>query len=401
MNFFVLIVDLEMDIHESRIRKLLTRYAQGQLTREEFDELFDWLHQEGEQLPGFESIWEEARARRHPLSNSAELFDRIKSDPRYGNPRPPRRLRVRWQYVAAAATALWCCGLAAWLYLNRVDPAQSMQPPVSANVPALEPGGHKATLEWAEGGSVELEDVPTGIAMLSDGAAYGDGAALESGVNRQIQRSETLVLRVPRGGQYRITLEDGTQAWLNAGSALHYPVRFTEGSRQVVLEGEGYFEVAKDPTKPFLVKCGNTVVEVLGTRFNVSAYADDKQMTTTLVEGSVRITRGEDQVVLQPKEAATVAFDTGTPIRIKQVNTEMATAWTIGLFMFDRDAIPDVMKRISRWYDADIVLRGNLSNRTLGGTVSRYESVEKLLDVLALTGNFSYKIEGRRVVVME
>lgn len=391
-----------MDVHNLRIQQLLQRYAQGQLTREEFDELFDWLHHaDGEQVPGLETIWDDINVGKRPVANGAELFDRIKNDPRYRSSRPRPLFRQLRRYAAVAALFVLCCSLATWLYLNRADRDAPIQSAAIHSAPVLEPGGNRATLEWASGGELELDDVPTGIAMHRGSAAYGDGAVLGNDVNRQIQQSETLMLRVPRGGQYRITLEDGTIAWLNAGSSLQYPVRFADENRQVTLEGEGYFEVSKDPTRPFLVQCGNAVVTVLGTRFNVSAYPDDNQMVTTLAEGSVRVSRGTEQVMLRPDQAAIVNGNAETPIRVKRVNAEAATAWTTGLFMFDRDAIPDVMKRISRWYDADIELQGSLEDRTLGGTVSRYESVEQLLKVLALTGNFNYKIEGRRIIVME
>jgi len=391
-----------MGVHNPRIQQLMQRYVQGRLNRQEFDELFDWLHQtDGDQLSEFEAIWHAAHDEKSLIANGTELFERIKRDPRYGNPRRMRPFSKIMRYAAVASVILLGCSIATWFYFNRTERTKSQQAAATQPTPTLEPGGTRATLEWTDGGELELDDVPTGIAMRRGSVAYGDGAVLGNDVNRQIQQSETLMLRVPRGGQYRITLEDGTIAWLNAGSSLQYPVRFANENRRVVLTGEGYFEVTKDPDRPFLVQCGNTVVTVLGTRFNVSAYPDDNQMVTTLVEGSVRVRRGTEQVALRPDQAAIVDGNAETPIRVKRVNAEAATAWTTGLFMFDRDAIPDVMKRISRWYDADIVLQGNLEGRTLGGTVSRYESAEQLLKVLALTGNFNYKIEGRRIIVME
>lgn len=392
-----------MDPNRERIRQLLRAYTQGKLSKSEFDELFSWLNHAGNNVTeDFKDIWNSNEAKELPGSKAAELFENIKADPRFKSQATPTFKQRSWRYVRIAAILIVCFSIAALIYFNQSNSEPSTR---SASVDLREgeilPGGNKAILELSDGRALLLDDVQGEISMNPKGVLYANGTVVGSEFADNIQQTEELILRIPRGGQYRVILEDGTSIRLNAGSTLRYPVRFSKNRRQVYLEGEGYFEVAKDPERPFVIESHGTLVEVLGTSFNVSAYKDDNKLVTTVVSGSVKVSRGDDQVVLLPNQSATLRRHLSAGIEVDDANIEQGVAWTKGVFMFDREDIPAVMKRIGRWYDADIVLQGNFRNKTLGGTVSRYENIRELLDVLALTGHFKYKIDGRRIIVME
>lgn len=392
-----------MEGRDQRFRDLLASYARGRISRDEFDELFDRLCREGHASPqDFAAIWDNVDSGQLPIGDKEMLFERIQADSRYKRPASRRRIMPLTRRLAGLAAVLLACLTVGVLvfYSDNWQRAVPAAVETAAQQP-LTPGTNKAVLEWSGGGQMELEDTESGIAMANGTIAYEDGTALDERAMQGIRSSEELIVRIPRGGQYRVVMDDGSVVWLNAGSTLRYPSRFTHGAREVVLEGEAFFEITKDAGRPFLVRSGNVMIEVLGTRFNVSAYSDDEALVTTVAEGSVRVSQAGEQVVLVKDQAATAGVTGRNGISVRTVAAERAMAWTSGLFLFDRDNISEVMKRIGRWYDAEIVLQGDFSRRTLGGTVSRYESLEKLLDVLAMTDHFKYKIEGRRVTIME
>jgi len=190
----------------------------------------------------------------------------------------------------------------------------------------------------------------------------------------------------------------------NAASSLTYPVSFAAlKDRRVELNGEAYFEVAKDKKHPFFVHTSNQLIEVFGTHFNVNAYADQLYTKTTLLEGSVGITVSKPssvnntQAMLKPGEQS--ILNNGT-IRVSAANTEAAVAWKNALFYFENDDLDDIMKRISRWYDVKIVYRDVLTKHELfSGRVSRAQNVSEVLKMLSLTGAAKFTIEGRDIIV--
>ncbi len=160
-------------------------------------------------------------------------------------------------------------------------------------------------------------------------------------------------IRVPRGGEYNLQLADNTKVYLNAGSSLRYPIRFTGDKREVVLIGEGYFEVTRDTARPFIVKAGNIDVHVLGTAFNVNAYPDEEVIATTLVEGKVQVDCGAEQRFMQPGTRLVYERNNGS-IKIAPVDIEVYTSWKDGYYYFKRETLENIMDVLSRWYDLDI-----------------------------------------------
>jgi len=332
---------------------------------------------------------------------------------------------TRWIAVAATIAIIF----AAAFYFYR--PSTSDQFLVSKLPERIDisPGSDKAILTLADGSTIELDQIANGaiaeqgsvrISKSKDGSIVYE---VESTKNiASIPSSTFNTISTPRGGQYKVILPDGSQVWLNAGSTLRYPTSFTMDKRKVELTGEAYFEVASKTRGgnrvPFIVATANQEVEVLGTVFNISSYAEDKTTKTTLLEGSVRIhvtsphhATGENQrtksILLKPNQQSTLLAESNK-LFVDNVNTEGSVAWKNGLFIFDDESLRSIMNKISRWYDVDVVFKGADPDRIYWGSVSRFKNVSEVLDKLELTGSVKFKIEDfdgqgkeRRIVVMK
>lgn len=218
--------------------------------------------------------------------------------------------------------------------------------------------------------------------------------------NEHIDHSPNTI-STPAGGQWQVTLSDGTRVWLNSASKLTFPASFAKlENRIVTLKGEGYFEVAKDPAHPFIVITGNQRVEVLGTHFNINGYADEPSIKTTLIQGRVRVTLlgNNKPVMLRPGDQSTV---TVKAMHVKQVDTDEAIAWKDGYFQFNNEPIPSVMRKIARWYDIDFKTDSNISNDGITGRLSRNRNISQVMKALEATKTVHFKLEGRRITVMK
>jgi len=211
-------------------------------------------------------------------------------------------------------------------------------------------------------------------------------------------------IATPKGGQYQIILPDGTRVWLNAASVLKYPVAFTSTARKVELTGEAYFEVAKNKAKPFIIHTAKQEVTVLGTHFNINAYADEPNTRTSLLEGSVKVAKLNDaaSVMIKPGQAALVG-DPGSASRIQiaSIDPDEAVAWKNGYFMFDSENLESILRKVARWYDVDITWQSrNSAQKEFSGTISKYSNASQVLKKLELTEAVHFKIEGRKIIVL-
>ncbi len=207
-------------------------------------------------------------------------------------------------------------------------------------------------------------------------------------------------ITIPRGGQYQVILPDGTKVWLNSASSLKYPTVLLVNERKVERTGEGYFEVAKNKNMPFKVKFNEEEVEVLGTHFNIMAYTDEGETRATLLEGSVKISKGEFSKVLVPGEQ-TISQNNQANFTVRPADIESVLAWKNGIFSLQNSGIHQIMRQIARWYDVDVVYQGNLEDKVYGGRVSKSKNISEILRNLELTGTIHFKVEGRRITVME
>ena len=203
-------------------------------------------------------------------------------------------------------------------------------------------------------------------------------------------------VRVPRGGEYQVKLSDGTLVYLNSLTRLRFPVLFSGQTRVVELEGEAYFEVAKDVEKPFIVKTGTYDVQVLGTHFNISTYEEESTVETTLVEGAVAISGEgiEGKIVLKPDEQFVFDRESGK-CGVKSVDVSYFVAWKDGKFRFRDVRLEDIMRAVERWYNVQVVYEDeSVKNLRFGFNMSRHETIEPLLNIFELNGKVKINKEG-------
>lgn len=302
-------------------------------------------------------------------------------------------IKKLWPILTAVASIAIAIALGIWFYTSN-------QPIINPQSQALNkskiiPGTNKATLTLANGKTISLSDAKTGIVIDASKVTYNDGAEIK---NAEVLGMQTL--STPRGGTYQVILPDGTQVWLNAASTLSFPANFGRDNRKVELEGEAYFEVHKDKNRPFIVKSNKQQVTVLGTHFNINTYPDEESTKTTLLEGSIKLAASgifADEVILKPNQQSILKNNT---ITVLPVDSESAIDWKNGYFSFNKENLPAIMRKISRWYDLEIVYYGNYTGNDFTGVVSRKKEVSEVLNLLELTGLVHFKIEGRRITVM-
>ena len=268
------------------------------------------------------------------------------------------------------------------------------------------PGGNKAILILADGTSIVLDSSSNGT-IASQGATkiikLNTGQLIYNSSNADQNTVSYNILSTPYGGQYQVTLPDGTIVWLNSASNLRYPTSFTGHERRVEITGEAYFEVAKNARQPFKVKINlsngeGSEVEVLGTHFNINAYDDETTIRTTLFEGSVKINQSTGTTQIKPGQQ----LQTGKTGQIKIINNadlEETIAWKEGRFQFGNADINCIMRQLARWYDIDVKYEGNIS-RHFSGIIPRNVNLLKVLNMLELTGEVNFKVEGKKVMVI-
>jgi len=403
-------------MNNDRLRSLLEQYFNDAINDADREELFSYLNDNPDEVSGAvdEEMLNLEGAPGFDNARAQKVLADIKADPRFKDdaiiPVPVIgksnlvKLYAGWIKIAAAVLIFASVGF----YFVRRQKMGAVKNEVAVNRAArIVPGGNKAILTLATGRSIVLDSVANG-ALASNGKSQvnkvGDGKlvydvlpnATHAGVNAVLYNT----LTIPPGGQYQLVLPDGTQVWLNSSSSLSYPTEFTGNSRTVKLTGEAYFEVAKNKDKPFYVEMNNVQVKVLGTHFNISAYADDNDLTTTLLEGSVQISKNGSLALLKPGQQAVIGTNANT-IAVSKAHINEAMAWKNGYFMFNDDNIVDIMKKVSRWYDADIEYQGNFANQRFGGTFTRSKSITDLLKNLEQISNVHFKITGRRITVMQ
>lgn len=278
---------------------------------------------------------------------------------------------------------------------------------VAHSVPAADrpPGGDKAVLTLANGRTIVLDSTANGVFAQEDKTKI---SKLGGALSYQSEGPSTAVfyntVTTPVGGQYRIVLADGTKVWLNALSSLRFPTAFTGTNRGVALTGEGYFEVSHNANKPFRVQVNEVEITVLGTQFNVNAYADEKALQTTLLQGKVEIKDGDKKAMLLPGQGATVPKEPAGKATIQvqnDVDVEAVTGWKNGLFNFEHADIKTILRQLARWYDVEVHYEGAIKGDDFFGIVNRSSSLASVLKALKAGGpaNLSYRIEGRKLIV--
>jgi len=382
-----------------RIAYLIAGYLGNTLTEAEHDELDAWVVASEENTALFESLTDEANIEAglawQGQLDTKKAWEHIRQGT--GLPQRPSRLRSLWPYVVAASILAAISGI--YYFTSRSGGELAVQP-ARKEMDIVVPGKDQAVLTLANGRTIILDSARKGL-LAKEGSisieADADGAVQYTGNDHQMRYNQ---VATPRGGQFRIRLGDGTQVWLNAETSLRFPAGFSGEGREVVLQGEAYFEVAKDATRPFrvtIMKEGAPagMVEVLGTAFNINAYGEETSIRTTLVEGSVRLQRGSEQVTLQPGEMALLHKE---GLERSPAHIEKETGWKNGLFVFRDAPIETIGAQLARWYDLEVVYKGPVRSH-FNATINRKETLQTVLDVLAATKRIQFTVDNRKLII--
>lgn len=378
-------------------RFLLQRYYAGIATPAEEEELFAELGKQADDAEWVAMLSElHAHTPADPHYNPAEYEPVLQSILQHGSGvrvRPLRRMR-RWVAAAAVAVLLTAAG-SYWLLHNRKE-AQVAPVTMTADV---QPGKNGAVLTLANGQQVVLDNREEGLITSAQGTQVvlknGQVEYQPSGTGEEAANN---TLHTPRGRKFRMQLPDGTLVWLNAASALTFPTAFTGTERKVELTGEAYFEVAKGKM-PFVVTLSNqTSVTVLGTHFNISSYADDPGISTTLLEGAVRVDVPEHPSVLKPGQQLLFDKTAGTVALNKQADTAAVMAWKNGVLNFQDKKLTTVIAMIARWYDIEVTYAATPPDITFVGEIGSDVNLSSVLNFLKESG-VKFRLENRTLII--
>lgn len=401
-------------MNKEKLLILINKYLAGDVTDEELDLLKRYYNSFQDN-----TTWDEAQL--GPRSEvEAKMLHRIQDEigkveskqdlnvPKLqkGNIRflkPGLRLSS-FTRIAVAAGVIGLLITSAYLYLNSKNTkapevAKAKYQQLKNDVP---PGGNRATLTLADGSIIDLADAQNG-ALAEQGNSrvikIGGKLAYNTSSENEVEIVYNIV-STPKGGQYQIELPDGTQVWLNAASSLRFPTSFTGKERRVeIMNGEAYFEVAKNKKMPFIVRLNSAEIQVLGTHFNVMAYAEEATVKTTLLEGSIKFVQQQRGLLLKPGEQIQLSKDGSTKIE-SDVDTDQVVAWKNGLFQFDNSDIETVMRQLSRWYDVSVVYSNTNIKHLFVGEMPRSSTLSEILKALELTSRIHFKIDGKKIIVL-
>ena len=310
-----------------------------------------------------------------------------------------RRMTLRW---SIAASIILLVGLFVGRTINGV---RDMHEEQLLTKSVMQPGTSKAILMMANGEKVVLDQARKLDIQLNERvrvASSGQGIVYEENGKGEV-KEEYNKLVTPTGGEYFLTLSDGTRVFLNAASELKYPVEFVGGKRVVDLNGEAYFEVRKDSLRPFIVRVNGAEVTVLGTSFNVNTYGDDGQIYTTLVNGSVRIfsEKNGQEEVLTPGMQGVMNIQTGQ-LTVREVDVESYVAWREGRFVFRTMTLDLIMRQLQRWYDFEVFYQNpELKEYEFRGVIKRDMDLDKVLSVIKATTNVDFDVKGKVITIIK
>jgi hypothetical protein len=382
---------------KEKFKNLIDKYIAGTATDGEKEVINSFLDSYADE----NTEWQE-NIMGDPQEAEAEILQNIcsKTDGKVpGNNISRKKNKIRFRIVWSAA-AILLIPVVIGYYFFRSEPS----------VKPIEPGSDKAMLTLADGSVIVLNDMNNDT-LTSQGNTFivqNDAQLIcnPQGETKDHARENMInTVSTPRGGQFQVTLPDGSKVWLNAASSIKFPTMFSEKERRVEITGEVYFEVVPRINQqqkakiPFVVIAEGVRIDVLGTHFNVDAYKDDNTIRTTLFEGSVEVTAletGESQIVSPGQQART---SENGKIEVKSIDLNEVIAWKEGMFFFNDTGIEQIMNSISRWYDVDVLYEGDVRELRFVGITSRKENIKEILDIMAITDVVSFEIQGRTIIV--
>ncbi len=384
-------------------KELLDKYYSGTITDAELAILENWYNQQAKINSDFPLSDQDIEEDLIKISNKLSSLKEATSHSHIN------RYRNIW-YIAASILLISTLGISYLLISNRPERSDQVltnTAPPHKKSNALSPGDKRALLTLADNTQIVLDNIESGdikasngilISKNADGQLIYEVSAVEN--NNGTSKGYNTI-STPAGGEYQVKLSDGTLVWLNAKSSIKFPTIFSENERHVEITGEVYFDVSHNLNKPFVVETDGQKVRVLGTQFNINAYSKVKGIKTTLVEGSVLVQSDLKNLskILKPGEES-ILDQNHSNLSVRKVDLESALAWKNGYFIFQDADLEEIMEQIARWYDADIEYATANRNIQFGGAISKYRKLPEVLSLLEMTEKVKFKIEGRRVIVM-
>ena len=391
---------------EFYISALIAKQLQGELNSEQHRDLNQWINASEKNKISYQQYLREDELRlklyQYSQANSNVIYKLVTNKILLLKSKKKESFIKRlWPALGlVAASVVLVVGIG--LYYRSTEPTEITDLIAQHDIAA---GKAVATLILGNGKKIALADAKIGLLAVEAGVRITKNAngvlaytALPYQGNLPGQHDLSLtynIIEIPRGGEYQISLADGTHIWLNSATALKFPASFAKGTeRKVELHGEAYFKVNHDPSRLFRVKTTNQVVDDLGTEFNVSSYIDEPSTVTTLIEGSIRV----NSKLLIPGQQA--ILQQSGKLTVQEADTQEALAWKNGDFVFRNDDFRTVMRKVSRWYNVDIIYdKSAPENIPLGGMIARTKTLSLLLNLMEQTGAVHFTRKGRTITV--
>ncbi len=384
---------------ETQIKNILKARLDGSITPEEEAVLQEWAESDPQHRALLDLLDESA----DQLPLLGHLYDYDESRVWRNIRKEARRRRFREmvresrKYAAVAAVLLFA-GYGVWRWIDD----RSREEACRAYIEQVAPGVRGAVLTLSSGERVDLEQGGEWTLVEQDGTRIevaGEEVAYHDAVPEEEEILAWNTVSVSRGKEFSLQLSDGTKVWLNSASSLRFPVRFGEGPREVVVTGEAFFDVAKDADRQFIVHADTVAVAVYGTAFNVAAYEDEASIETTLLRGSVEVTSGRRKVMLEPGQQARVGRS-GAIFDVRQVPAEEYAAWTRGVFAFQEEPLSSICRKLSRWYDIEILPSGFDADQVrYTGEIRRYETFAEMVRLLERTNQIRIDVQDGRILL--
>ncbi|MBL7699288.1 MAG: FecR domain-containing protein [Chitinophagaceae bacterium] len=407
-------------------QSLLQGFFDNKLQPDQVNELLDWIDEKPEEykeaieLPENQmTLMKRAFSADIPAEVTRQMRERLmnalNTDTSVGGPvRKSLPVALRWLPYAAAIIVVLGTGIYMLTITDKKQAVAELAKPQNNEPIDVAPGNNKAILTFADGTTVNLDSITKGtigqqgnstIIKTGDGRLVYHVPSTGKLIDKGSNTAGFNTMSTPRGGQYQLTLPDGTDVWLNAESSITYPTSFAEQERRVSITGEVYFEVAKDNHRPFRVFANKGFeIEVLGTHFNVNCYPDEPTSKTTLLEGRIKISSLASSGQRSPSRtvnAGQQAVITSENIRLSNsADLESVMAWKEGIFSLNSADITAVMRQLSRWYNIEVVYEGTPPSGRISGTVPRNMYLSKVVEAFQISG-INIKIEGKKVVVRQ
>lgn len=381
------------------LAKLFDKVYKRRATVQEKRQADSWYNQlDLKKGPAFSDEQQEEQVRLRMLANLNRHIS--------GNGKTFRFQRLPvWTRTVAAAALLLIGGAA--LVINNTQ-FKTVGTPLVQGQNDILPGSDKAILTLSDGTTVSLSSAENGQIAVQEGQKIektneGEIIYLANGATRNTNAFNSVV--TPNGGQYHITLPDGSKVLMNAASSLTYPVHFSDTERRIKMTGEIYFEIAKVTNSknkriPFFIETDRQEIQVLGTHFNVNAYADERMVKTTLVEGSVKVKSRQGQtVLLKPGQQALLTDQ----LRVETADIQQQLAWKNGDFIFKSENLQSVLRQLARWYDIEIICPEHLETLRMNGMISRSKPLSTIIDMIETThkNKITLTLKGRRLIVTD